>query len=57
VQNYDNTGIPTVQMDCHPIQTGVPISAIPTILSQMPFLVQPSQFIVACDFDVKITAN
>ena len=40
----------TVQMDCHPFQTNwCPISAIPSFLCQMPFLAQPSQFILAWD--------
>jgi len=41
---------PTIWMDCHPIQTNwCPISAIPPFLCRMPFLAQPSQFILqAC---------
>ena len=46
------TDTPTIWMGCHPIQTnwwtGAPISAIPPFLHWMPFLAQPSQFILAC---------
>jgi len=43
---------PTTQMDCHPIQTSwlVPSSLpSPQFLCQMPFLAQPSQFMLAWD--------
>ena len=41
---------PTIRMDCHLIQTnGAPISAIPTILCRITFLLQPSRFILAWD--------
>jgi len=46
------TDTPTIWMDYHPIETnwwtGAPISAIPPLLHRMPFLAQPSQFILAC---------
>jgi len=41
---------PTVRMVCHPCRLiGAPTSAIPTIFCQMPFLSQPSLFILAWD--------
>jgi len=50
-QNEDNTGRHTNNLDeLPPIQTNwCPTSTIPTIfLRRMPFLTQPSQFILAC---------
>jgi len=41
---------PTIRVDCHPIQTKwCPHLCIPTILRRMPFLAQPSQFILVWD--------
>jgi len=42
---------PTVWMDCHPIQTNwsPPPLPSPPFLCRMPFLTQPSQFILAWD--------
>ena len=46
---------PTIQMDCHPIQTnwcphlGHLYQPSPPFLYRMPFLIQPSQFIMAWD--------
>jgi len=41
---------PTIWMDCCPIQTNwCPISAVTSFLCRMPFLTQPSQFILAWD--------
>jgi len=41
---------PTIWMDCHAIQTNwCPHLSIPAFLCQMPFLAQPSQFILAGD--------
>jgi len=41
----------TIQMDCHPIQTNLvpPSLPSPSFLHRMPFLTQPSQFILAWD--------
>jgi len=39
---------PTIWMDCHPIQTNwCPHLCLPQFLRRMPFLTQPSQFILA----------
>ena len=42
---------PTIWMDCHPIQTNWchPLLPSPPFLCRMPFLTQPSQFILAWD--------
>jgi len=41
---------PTIWMGCHPSRLiGAPTSAIPPFLRRMPFLTQPSQFILVWD--------
>ena len=50
VQNEYNS--PIIRMDCHPIQTDLcsPPVPSPPFLRRMPFLTQPSQFILAWDW-------